>query len=75
MWTVQAPQSAIPQPNFVPVMSRTSRRTQSNGISGLTSGKVLDFPFKVKVMAMGSSSGRGISYNNWAMIENIRDFG
>jgi hypothetical protein len=55
MCTVQAPHKAIPHPNLVPVMFRTSRSTQSNGISGLTSLKVWDFPFKVKVMAMGSS--------------------
>src|SRR6266852_8063474 len=49
--TVQAPQSAMPQPNFVPVMFSVSRRTQSSGMSGLTS---TDFavPFKVKLMAM-----------------------
>src|SRR5437899_5475365 len=35
--TVHAPQSAIPQPNFVPVMPRTSRRTQSTGMSDGTS--------------------------------------
>jgi hypothetical protein len=32
IWTVQAPQRAMPQPNFVPVMFRVSRRTQSKGI-------------------------------------------
>jgi hypothetical protein len=32
--TVQAPQSATPQPNFVPVMPRRSRKTQSRGMSG-----------------------------------------
>src|SRR5688572_11280433 len=47
--TVQAPQSDIPQPNFVPVSPMTSRRTQSSGISGATS-TVRDVPFKVKVM-------------------------
>jgi hypothetical protein len=31
--TVQAPQSAMPQPNFVPVMPSTSRNTQSSGVS------------------------------------------
>src|SRR5258708_40132252 len=31
--TVQAPHCAIPQPNFVPVRPRTSRRTQSSGMS------------------------------------------
>lgn len=35
-WTVQAPHSAIPQPNFVPVIPSVSRKTQSSGIAGLT---------------------------------------
>jgi hypothetical protein len=35
--TVQAPQSAMPQPNFVPVMPSTSRSTQSSGVSPATS--------------------------------------
>jgi hypothetical protein len=54
MCTVQAPQSAIPQPNFVPVMFRVSRSTQSRGMSGLTSTDWA-LPFKVKVIAMESS--------------------
>src|SRR6201988_3387218 len=37
MCTVQAPQSAWPQPNFVPVSPSVSRSTQSNGVSGDTS--------------------------------------
>jgi hypothetical protein len=32
-----APQSAMPQPNFVPVMPSTSRNTQSSGVSPSTS--------------------------------------
>ena len=32
--TVHAPQSAMPQPNFVPVSPRSSRSTQSSGVSG-----------------------------------------
>jgi hypothetical protein len=31
-WTVQAPHSAIPQPNFVPVNPSSSRRYQRSGI-------------------------------------------
>jgi hypothetical protein len=31
--TVQAPHWAIPRPNFVPVMPRMSRRTQSSGVA------------------------------------------
>src|SRR5579883_1847200 len=52
--TVHAPQRAIPQPNFVPVRLRVSRKTQSNGISGLTS-TVSGFPLRVKVMDMRTS--------------------
>jgi hypothetical protein len=32
MCTVHAPQSAMPQPNFVPVMFSVSRRTHNKGI-------------------------------------------
>src|SRR5262250_1153626 len=32
--TVQAPQSAAPQPNLVPFMPSRSRNTHSNGMSG-----------------------------------------
>jgi hypothetical protein len=35
--TVQAPQSAMPQPNFVPFIPSTSRNTQSSGVSPSTS--------------------------------------
>jgi hypothetical protein len=52
--TVQAPQSAMPQPNFVPVMFSVSRSTQSSGMSGLTSTD-WGLPFRVKVMAMKTS--------------------
>src|SRR5882672_3377107 len=34
--TVHAPHSPAPQPNFVPVSSSVSRRTQSKGVSGET---------------------------------------
>src|SRR5580693_9432864 len=37
IWTVQAPHSAMPQPNFVPVMPSTSRSTHSSGVSPSTS--------------------------------------
>src|SRR5580692_12754230 len=33
-WTVHAPQSPTPQPNFDPVRPKMSRRYQSSGISG-----------------------------------------
>src|SRR5579864_4573461 len=34
--TVQAPHNPAPQPNFVPVSVRVSRKTQSSGVSGET---------------------------------------
>jgi hypothetical protein len=42
--TVHAPQSAMPQPNFVPVSPATSRKYHNSGISGSPSN-VLSFPF------------------------------
>src|SRR5215470_10047009 len=58
MCTVQAPHRAIPQPNFVPVMFRVSRRTHSRGIWGSTSTDC-DFPLRVKVIGMRTSAGAG----------------
>src|SRR5256886_1946897 len=46
--TVQAPHSAIPQPNFVPVRPMTSRSTQSSGMSPGTS-TVWDVPLMLNV--------------------------
>src|SRR6202521_2627514 len=54
MCTVHAPHSAIPQPNFVPVMFSVSRSTHRSGMSGLTS-TVCGFPFRVKLMAIEPS--------------------
>src|ERR1700739_2488368 len=62
MCTVHAPQSAIPQPNFVPVMFSVARSTQRSGICGSTS-TVVDFPFSVNVVPMIVSPTRQISYN------------
>src|SRR5215475_8499046 len=66
--TVQAPQSAMPQPNFVPVRFSVSRRTQSSGICGSTS-TVCDLPLRVKVTAIRTSrretSWHQISYSNF----------
>src|SRR5262245_28241739 len=36
-WSVQAPQRAMPQPNFVPVSPSCSRTTQRRGVSGSAS--------------------------------------
>ena len=52
--TVHAPHCAMPQPNFVPFMSRTSRSTQSRGMSAGTS-TVVDFPLTLNVIAMSST--------------------
>jgi hypothetical protein len=49
--TVQAPQSAQPQPNFVPVMPSTSRNTHKRGVSPSTS-TVRSTPLTLIVMAM-----------------------
>jgi hypothetical protein len=48
-WTVQAPHNACPQPNFVPVIPSTSRNTHSNGICGLGTVTVWDFPLTVNL--------------------------
>src|SRR5258705_3782691 len=45
--TVQAPQSAIPQPNFVPVSPSESRSTHNSGVDGSTSTWT-GFPFTKK---------------------------
>src|SRR5215213_7323116 len=41
----------MPHPNFVPLRSRTSRSTQSSGMSGATS-TVVDFPLTLNVNVM-----------------------
>src|SRR5258708_19157143 len=76
--TVQAPQSAMPQPNFVPVMPSTSRKTQSSGVSG---GASNDFcsPLILRVVAIGclqfsdhpSARDRGADRPGW--IEVVGD--
>ena len=47
-----APQSAMPQPNFVPVRPTTSRSTQRSGISGGTS-TVWSLPLMLRVIMLG----------------------
>src|SRR4029077_14171929 len=50
--TVQAPHSAMPQPNLVPVMPSTSRNTQRSGVSPSTSMLcVLPLTLMFKAMA------------------------
>ena len=46
--TVHAPQAAMPQPNFVPVMPSVSRSTHNSGVSPSTS-TVLSLPLTVNV--------------------------
>ena len=49
-WTVQAPHSAIPQPNLVPVIPSVSRSTHNRGMS-LGTFTLWDRPFKLNVIA------------------------
>src|SRR5947207_13010988 len=49
-WTVHAPHSPAPQPNFVPVSCSVSRTTQSSGVSGGTE-TVFSLPLTRKVMS------------------------
>jgi len=53
--TVQAPQTATPQPNFVPVRLSFSRMAQRRGMSGGASTCRL-FPFTVSVIMSPPSS-------------------
>ena len=52
--TVQAPHSAMPQPNFVPVMPSTSRNTHRRGVSPSTS-TVRSTPLTFIVVAIATS--------------------
>src|SRR5579864_7475805 len=58
--TVQAPHCAMPQPNFVPVILRCSRITQSKGVSGSAS-TVTARPLIVKLVIRPSPQGAVIS--------------
>ncbi len=48
-WTVHAPQRAMPQPNFVPVIPRESRRTHRSGVEG-SSSTCTGLPFTWKLV-------------------------
>lgn len=63
MWTVQAPHWAIPQPYFVPVKFKVSRKTQRSGVSGSMS-RVCDLPFSSKLIAMAWTSFRNYRTKN-----------
>jgi hypothetical protein len=56
--TVQAPHSAMPQPNFVPVIPSTSRKTQRSGVSPSTSTLCV-LPLTLMEKAMMNSHLRG----------------
>ena len=51
---MQAPQAAMPHPNFVPVNPSVSRRTHSSGVCGSTSTERVR-PFTSSVIAINSS--------------------
>src|ERR1700746_1576575 len=54
MWTVQAPQSACPHPNFVPFRPRRSRMAHKRGIVGSTPSRTRSCPLTVSFIAYPS---------------------
>jgi len=50
---VQAPHSALPQPNFVPVICKWSRNTHSKGVSGAASTACVS-PLTVRLIIDGA---------------------
>src|SRR5687768_8759511 len=68
--TVQAPHWAAPQPNFVPFMPSTSRKTQSSGMSGGTS-TFTDLPLTLKLTVMVSSH---IFSATWSRLQHRKYF-
>src|SRR5215470_9609016 len=73
--TVQAPQSATPHPNFVPVMPSTSRNTQSSGVSPSTS-TLWALPLILMVKGMVASemtfSQPGLNDRHCQLAERVR---
>src|SRR5262245_36496701 len=65
--TVHAPQSATPQPNFVPVRPSTSRSTQSTGVSASTS-TACAVPLMFSVNPMSPKVAGCGSRNNWTNV-------
>ena len=53
-WTVQAPHSAMPQPNLVPCRPATSRTAHNNGMFGSTSS-VVGLPLRTNEVDMNDS--------------------
>jgi hypothetical protein len=70
MWTVQAPHSAIPQPNLVPVMPSTSRSTQSRGVSPSTS-TLWGVPLTLMVKGMASSEALSQNQDRIAPLRSV----
>src|SRR5215472_4789364 len=61
MCTVQAPHSAMPQPNLVPVMPSTSRSTHKSGVSASTSTDLMA-PLTLISNGMNPSEVETVSY-------------
>src|SRR5262249_14356681 len=68
--TTQQPQMAMPQPYFVPVRPRSSRRTHSKGFSGSVSTET-DWPFTLK---RNSLIGAPSFWTRAAMLDPLCDF-
>src|SRR5437016_4822345 len=70
--TVQAPQSATPQPNLVPFMPSRSRKTHSKGMSGDAS-TLCDLPliFRVTMAWLNASTGPG-SASSWVQVQVLQ---
>src|SRR5262249_20161537 len=67
--TVQAPQSATPQPNFVPVKPSSSRKYHMSGIDGSPSN-VRSCPLTVTLTIRPSAGG---SFSSRAAASQLRD--
>ena len=67
---VQAPHSAIPQPNLVPVMPSRSRSTQSRGVSSSTS-TLWGVPLTLMVKGMTSSEALSQDQDRIAPLRSV----
>src|SRR5690242_12623299 len=73
-WTVQAPHSAMPQPNLVPVRPRVSRRTQSNGVSSATS-TARSCPLTVRLIMIATTHNYSRSSKSHGMDHKVETLG
>jgi hypothetical protein len=71
MCTVQAPHSATPHPNFVPVMPSTSRSTHSRGVSPSTS-TARSSPFILSIKAICHSASEREERRFFPILESAR---